>query len=345
MKAPLLGLVVASVAFGASALHFWNQLEKERARAAQVEKATLALKARVAELERARDQLESARMAPAGEFIAGRLDPAHPTAVAPQPASEPSGEGGQQTAVWSAVPQKPSPAMLKMMRSQLRANNRRIYADLGQKLGLSQEMSHMLIDLLTDQQMPDPDRFRRSDDPGDLRRQGLDWQRQNEQAISDLIGPAKAQALKEYQATLPARMEADNLAQQLEGSDLPLSADQRKRLIDAYVIERARVPPPEYVEGMDGEAFSRNMLAWHDDYEARVTAEVGRILNPEQLSTFNEIQQWQKEMRSQFASATGGRMLRRTGVGNAVTLAAPAGTVSMVVEGQVPDPAAEKKRP
>jgi hypothetical protein len=345
MKAPVLGLIVASAAFGASSIYLWDQLEQERARGAQVAETTRALKARVGELEQARNQLEAARLANSRGFISGQIDAGHPAVAVPQPGTETKAEGEPGKATWSTVRHEPSPAMIKMMRSQMRASNRRIYADVGEKLGLSQEMSNMLIDLITDQQMPDPDRFKPTDDPAEMRRMGQDWQRQNEQAISDLIGPGKAQALKDYQATLPARMEVDNLARQLEGSDVALSAEQRKKLIDVYVAERARVAPPQYVEGMDGEAFGKNMTAWQEDYEARVAAEAGRILNPEQFTTYNEIQQWQKEIRTQFANAPGARMLRRMGAGTMNYVGGAAGAVSLTVEGQVPDSAAEKKQP
>ena len=344
MKAPLLGLIVASAAFGASSIYLWNQLEEERARAAQVEQTTRALKARVAELEKARNLFEAARPGSSRGFISGQIDSSSPMAAAP-PAPDAKAAGESDKPVWSNVRHEPSPAMLKMMRSQLRANNRRIYADLGEKLGLSQETSLKLIDLLTDQQVPNPERLRPTDDPAEARRIGQEWQRQNEQAISDLIGPDKAEALKEYQTTLPARMEVDNLARQLEGSDLALSTEQRKKLVDVYVAERERVPQPIFFEGMDGEAFNKTLYEWQEDYEGRIAAEASHILNPEQLATYNEMQQWQKEMRAQFAAAPGGRALRRMGGSNVIYSTGSVGAVSVVAEGQVPDAAAEKKKP
>lgn len=345
MKAPLLGLMVAAAAFGASSIYLWDQLKEERARAAQVDETTRALKARIAGLEQARHQFETARLGSSGGFSSGQIDAANPAAAVQAAAPQPPGTAEPDNVLWSGARHEPSPAMLKMMRSQLRASNRRLYADLDDKLGLSKETSLKLIDLLTDQQIPSPERAQRIDDPAEARRLGQEWQRQNEQAISDLIGPAKAEALKQYQATLPARMEVQNLARQLEGSDLALSAEQRRKLIDVYVAERERVPQPEFFEGMDGETFSKTMRDWQEDYEGRAAAEASRILNPDQLATYNEIQQWQKEMRAQFAVAPAGRTLRRMG-GNAVIYSSSsAGAISMVAEGQVPETPAEKKKP
>ena len=41
------------------------------------------------------------------------------------------------------------------MRTNLRANNKRMYADIGEKLGLNKEDTNKLIDMLTDQQVDD----------------------------------------------------------------------------------------------------------------------------------------------------------------------------------------------
>jgi hypothetical protein len=41
---------------------------------------------------------------------------------------------------------------------------------------------------------------------------------------------------------------------------------------------------------------------WQTDYEKRVADQARTILTSEQLSTYNEYAQWQKEMREQFAA-------------------------------------------
>ena len=243
-----------------------------------------------------------------------------------------------------------SPAFQKMMRSQIRANNKRMYADIGTKLGLDKETANKLIDLLTDQQVPDFNAPRDFNDPADWQRFQEEKQRQNQAQIAELLGSDKAVELQQYQESIPARMEVEMLARQLEGNDVALSNEQRQKLVDAYVQERQRVPMPESYEGMDAEAYQKSVSAWQDDYNKRTAEEAARILNSEQLTAFNEIQQWQKEMRESMpAVLPGGAMPRmRRGMvgGNAVmfSTAAPValGATANVV---VSTPAPEQKKP
>ncbi len=354
MKAPILGLAIATVAFGGSSVYLWQQLDQERARAAEVEKKSAQLEARLAQLEKARARFAERRMASAGNFTAGQIDTAHPAAAAPPaPPGEPAQSARSEDPVWTMRRPERSPAFQKMMRSQIRANNKRVYSDVGTRLGLDKETTNKLIDLLTEQQVPNFDAPRDINDPTDWQRFQEEKQRQNQAQIADLIGPDKAVALQEYQETLPARMEVDMLARQLEGYDAALSADQRKRLIDVYVEERKRVPMPEGYEGMDPETYQKSVANWQDDYNRRTAEEAQRILNSDQLTAFNEMQQWQKEMRENMVNmppppGAAGRFRRGMAGGNAVmfTTAAP---VAISASGSVavaaPAPASEQKKP
>ena len=70
------------------------------------------------------------------------------------------------------------------------------------------------------------------------------------------------------------------LARQLENNEIQLSDEQRKRLVDVYVEERARVPEPQVYDGMDsGLSTRKSHDAWQEDYQKRVSAEAGRILD------------------------------------------------------------------
>lgn len=347
MKAAILGLAVATVAFGGSSIYLWRQLDTERERAAQVEKTSQQLKARIAALEKARNELAGRRMASSGGFISGQFRNGESVAVAPAPpppsASRKEGEPDQP--VWTVQRREPSPAMLKMMHAQMRANNKRMYADVGEKVGLNKETATKLVDLLSEQQAANVDFFRTSEDP-EASRRAEQRQRDNESAIADLIGADKAMALEEYQKSIPARMEVDMLARQLENNEIKLSDEQRKRLVDVYVEERTRVPEPQPYDGMDSSEYAKAANTWQDDYQKRVSAEAGRILNPDQLTAYNEIQQWQQEMRQNIVNAPAGAMLRTHrgfGPANAVMFtAAPA--VSVSAAGSV-EPVQEQKKP
>lgn len=339
MKAAIVGLSVATVAFGGSTIYLRQQLADARERAAQHEAITRQLNARLAELEKSRQELAQRHMGGSNGFISGSLGAGEAVALPAVPPAVASKSGEPEQPVWTMRRHEPSAAMQKMFRKQMRASNRRIYADVGSKLRLDKETTNKLIDLITEQQAAGMNFVMPGEDPAEVARRGEQVQRDHETALNDLIGPDRVVALKEYQKTLPARMEVESLVRQLASNDVLVSEEQRRKLVDVYVEERTRVPYPVPYEGIDPEAYGKSVMAWQDDYENRVSAEATRILDSDQLAAYNEIQQWQKEMRAQLApiGAAADVQLRR-GVASA-TMFAPAtavGAVSVAIENAPP---------
>ena len=295
MKAPILALTVAAAAFASSSLYLWSQLRTERDRVARVEETTRQLNLRIAELEKARPQVVGHRAANAGGVVSGQFG----QGVVPEviPATSPQPDAAEMNH-WKFDPPKLPAAVEKTMRSQVRANNRQQYAAFLEEIGLGKEMSDQLIALLAEQDMTGFNLT--TSDPGEMRRQMDQVQREHDAEIADLIGAEKAQALKEYRASLPARAEVEMLAQQLDGNDVPLNPDQRKRLQDVFIEERARVPLPTLGPGEDTLQFMKSMREWQDDFNNRVGERANHILNSEQLTVYNEIQQWQNQARDGF---------------------------------------------
>jgi hypothetical protein len=304
MKAPVLGLSIAVAAFAASSLYLWQQLELERERSAQVAETTRQLNQRVAELESTRRQSMQLQ-ASNGTTISGVFG----AGPAPKPgASAASGPGaaGVEPGRLIGLPHERPPAMDKMLRWQIRADHKRMYADVGSVLGLSKEKSARLIDLLTEQQLGNFGSLGDSPwslDPAEARRRLEEAQRANDAAIEELLGPEKAQSLREYQQSLPARREFEMLVQQLEGNDVTLTPEQNRQLLAAYLEERKRVPMPQ-LDAADPKSYHQAYTDWQNDYSARVAAEARNILDTTQLGAFNEVQELQREMRSQFQSVT-----------------------------------------
>jgi hypothetical protein len=337
MKAPVLALTVAAAAFAASSIYLWSELRDERVRAAQVEVTTRELTARIAELEKARAHLAQNSPTPFSRSAAQNAPPALTEATIPE---------GRE--VWGKVTRaEPTEAMLKMMRSGSRAQIRRQYGEFAQQMGLSKELTSQLVDLLTEQQVAGCSETPNFRDESDVRRHFEELQRKNEAAIADLIGPDKAAQLSEYQKSLPARMEFEMLAQQLEGSDAPLSAEQRGRLRALYLEERSRVPQPDYPADMSPEYLDA-YRAWSDDFDQRFRSQASRVLNSEQLNAFNEIQQAQKEMRDHNGGFGAVAMPLAVGVqGDVVTFSA-SGVNAAFTSGtavSAPPPAAPTKEP
>jgi len=342
MKAPVLALTAAAAAFAASSVYLWNQLREERSRAAQVEATSRELNARISELEKSRVHIAQNR-APGGGFGSGTPGSQSATQNAAPDLVE-------EREAWETMARaEPSEAMLKMMRTSSRAAMRQQYGEFAQKIGLSKEMSSQLFDLLTDQQLAglhDAPDFRNE---SDVRRYFEERQRANEAAIADLIGADKAAQLKAYQESLPARMEFEMLAQQLDGSDAPLSAEQRTKLRALYVEERNRVPQPSHATAMSP-GYLDSYRAWSDDFDHRFRSQASGVLNAEQLNAFNEIQQAQKEMRDQHGAFSAVSMPLGTSVqGDVVTFSTAGGNAAFIssaaVDVPAPAPAAPKEVP
>lgn len=329
MKTPIVGLSIAAAAFAGSSLHLWQQLQLERERSAQVAETTRQLHARVAELEKTRQQFSHLR-ASNGTTVSGVFGsgPAPASAVANTPGE--AAPARVEAGVSTELPMTRPPAMDKMMRWQIRADNKRMYADVGAALGIDKEKAGKLIDLLTEQQLVGFSAFGESpwsNDPAEASRRFEEQQRAGNAAIEELIGPEKMQSLKEFQQSLPARQEFEMLVNQLDGNDVTLTPEQSRKLLAAYLEERKRVPMPTFGVDFakDPADYQKAYTDWQNDYSNRLSDEARNILDSTQLAAFNEVQDLQREMRSQFqavtfSSAQGGAIAFQ---GGAVAVAAP----------------------
>ena len=324
MKPTFLGLIISATAFAGSTYYFWQQLRVERERAEQVAAQSESLKQRIAELEQARDDLGGFEFArPDSGMSGGRVTAK--SADAPLAATSAPGvtAAAEPEARFQMRPTEPSPAMRKMMRAQLRSNNKRLYGDLVAEMGLTEEDANKFYDLLTEQQTANFGSMRGLE-PDEARVKLQQARKQSEDAIENLLGADKVATYKEYQETMGVRSEVDMIARQLEAMEHSLTADQRKKLVTALIEEQKRVPQPEYSNFGDHELYSKALTDWQAEYNDRATDRARSILNSEQMTSYNEYQQWQKEMRENFRTVPGGRRVRGAtgGSANAVMLTA-----------------------
>ena len=344
MKSPILGLALSTVAFGASSIYLWTQLDEQRAQADAVRQANAELTARVADLEKRRSEFVATHMSGPAPF-GPRME-----AVASGPPPAGAGLPPDEKRVWSetrrapgTMPEMPE-AMRKMMHANMRAQNKRMYFDLQSRLGLTDEQTSQMLDLLTDQQT---NGFRgpRNRDPDQARESWEQQQAKTKAAITDLLGSSKALAFEDYQKSMSSRYELMAISQQLEGVETPLTDSQRSSLLDALVQERERIPAPTYVEGTSQEDMTRTYNDWQTDYEKRVADAARSILTSEQLKTYTEYQQWQTEMRQQLGSGPVGGPPRMRG--NAMFIAAPGAgpAVAISVEGTSSSPTEKSANP
>lgn len=335
MKSPVLGLAFSAVAFGASTVYLWVQLDAAQTQAEALNKANAEMATRIVELQKRREDLaqqqqqqQMAAMADPGARWSRAYPPNRNADAAPSPPD--------QKAAWTHREMRNPPpmpeGMVKMMRANMRAQNKRLYFDLQSKLGLTDAQASDLLDLITEERAAG---FKgpRNQDPEAAREYWEAEQARRQVAIEDLLGPAKAAEFAEYQKSMPARGELLMISQQLEGVDTPLNDNQRSRLLDALIAERDRIPMPTYVEGTPQEDLVKQNNDWQDDYEKRVAEAARGILTSEQLNTLSEYQQWQREIRQQFAAQgpEGGPPARMMRGGNAMFMPGPAGGVAITV--------------
>jgi hypothetical protein len=344
MKPSALGLAIAAIVFGASTIYLSVQLKEERAQADKVAETMTALNARIADLEKAREH----RFATNGTFGGGALAqggmPMGPLPPPPPAQESESGKEATEAVAFSAPPPR-SEAFEKMMRTNVRANNKRMYADIGEKLGLSKEDTSRLIDMLTDQQVNNFGDMQVSNIDGAERRRLMDEAHRDGQAeIENFLGASKAAALREYQETIPARMEVDQIARQLEGVDATLSDEQRKRMVAALVEERKRIPAPQWSGSATPEEYTKSFNEWQADYNERINNQVHSILNTEQMTAYSDYQQWQQEMRSQMGVVHAGRGQHLPGPGGSIMFSSATVSSGDAVFITAPPPPEEKPR-
>ena len=321
MKASGLSLAIAVLAFGGSTIYLAVQLSEERAHSEQLADATRALNASIAELERSRKGLPAS----SGSFGAINAAPGAMMGVTPLPAnSEAQPEIFERTVVNAPFMEPHSKAFQKMMRSQLRAHTKQVYADVRTQLGLTRDEANKLIDLLTDQQAGGIGISQDVTDMAERERLTEAAMRENKAQIADLLGPEKLKSLEEYQQSIPSRMELDMVVRQLEGSDATtLSDDQRKRLLVALTEERKRIPVPVPSAVGDPKDYDKAYSDWQDDYDARVASQARTILNSDQYAVYDDYQKAQKEMRDQMPQWR----IQPSGGGGVVFSTATPGTV------------------
>ena len=162
-------------------------------------------------------------------------------------------------------------------------------------------------------------------DPAERKRLMDEARREDQAEIEGFLGASKAAALRDYQETIPARQELEQLSRQLEGSDATLSDEQQKRMLTALIEERKRIPMPQMSDSTTPEEYAKAYAEWQADYNERVSAQARSILDTEQMTAYSDYQQWQKEMHQHMATRRGNRAMRqRHSAGANVTFSAVA---------------------
>lgn len=322
MSKALLVLFATSVGLGFVSLHLVRELRAERAN-------VQSLQARVAELEREEkaSPMHPAMTPPAAlPATSETTDP--PAAVLParQPAIASAAADG-------AAPRMPSheermrhmreaaerqrtllrdPEYREAMRMQHRMMLARTHPDLARELGFSTDEADQLLSLLAEQQLRGmenmgPGWMGESPDPAaieELQRKAQQQHQANEMEIAALLGDARLQQWKDYQATMGVRHQVAQLGSTLAGKGAPLQEDQSRSLLKALAAEQqramqdwnnfnnnaARVSFQGNADAASRMELQEEQLRQTTQHQQRLRDAVSPILTSEQLRHFEEEQ-------------------------------------------------------
>jgi len=272
MNKTVLILFAACVGLSLLSLHLVKQMRAGQATVAE-------LQARIAKMESEREQSPPAQVVTPAPTATWHIEPVAPPSPPPQNKQTPKVAAGQVTpappeGISANGPSREErmrmfreaherqrqlmqdPEYREAMRVQQRSNMGRQYPGLSRELGLTTEQTDQLFDLLVEQQMRGSEQTEFWDpeslDPASMQQrqekmqqQWMETQKRNDAELVAQLGPEKLQAWKDYQSTLGARHQAEQLRNTLAGRGVPLSEDASRAVVKAYA-EAQKVEMQEY---------------------------------------------------------------------------------------------------
>lgn len=167
---------------------------------------------------------------------------------------------------------------------------RLIYEDVASVAQLSKEEAASLIDLLYEQQT---ENFESNVEPSTLEGAAAhrDMLARHRAEISALLGSTKAEAVMDYQRSMDARFQVEDLKRQLELAGMPITEEQRKGLIKAAIERGAYVPMPEFTGADSKEAMEQELLARVQLRDQKMLQVARSLLRTSQAIRYEEISQ------------------------------------------------------
>lgn len=312
MKKLVFMLTIAVVAIGAVATNQWLDLRAEREKAAEIAtRLTAAESMRPAQA--AATQVPENVMPPAAA-VTNPPPVATPVVIAPAPANQQSAARAPESPMKGMLEAMSTPEAQDAMRAMMRREMTRMHPDIEQELGITAQEKQKLFDLLSNQDQDITSMMLAMQDPSaarDMQRKMVEAERAQEAKVSTLLG-SKYPKWVEYQSTIDARQEVDQLRRTLSASETPLSEDQSRQLVAAFAAEKRRtrkedrdwtnsaaaLNSPDFMqEGLQREAESQN----------RLVDAASPILNPAQRDRYKrQVEQEAAMMRVGMEMMTGG---------------------------------------
>jgi len=207
------------------------------------------------------------------------------------------------------------PDYRELMREQNKLSMSRFYSDLGPMLGLTQDESERLLDVLAEQQLRNMEQRPvmmgmdgTPPDPNTLREQQLrfeEMRRKNDAELAQVLGAAKFAEWQDYQNNQWSRSQVMRLREGLALSDEPLRQDQVKPLVQAMAREQQQmqthsfggVPRMRQMDSASQAHLSEEWLERTTQSHQRIRDAVSGLLSPAQLQQLEAQQAQERKMQ------------------------------------------------
>jgi hypothetical protein len=319
MKALLIPLLIASTsALAFTTIRYAHRANVERLRADVAQATSQKHEARIRALEESRNDLEQQLM----EAQRPRTPEVPIDAVSSeQPAPSITGQPRQLVAVATAVPKNASggmygvrripippgpsqsPAVQRYMKRQQTAMLRQQFQDAGWVLGLSQEQTAKLLDVLADQQERgySPMWSRQADDaslPEPIRKSMQDSRNRVNAAVSEVIGESRMAQWADYQKSLPERLMVSGVSHTLERAGAPsLTNEQREQLVSLMAENRERTSLNALPQDtLTNEERMEQAIKRQDENNRQILERAKGVLTTEQYDVYRDFVEFQAEM-------------------------------------------------
>ena len=318
-------LVVASLGLGATA--FWQnqQLSAERQRVGALSESVSKSEAKAEELEKEATQLRQMNGVFQSESeqlrkkLASRSDSdaVQTEKVSAEATSGESAKKGKEKGNYMQAMAKMfnDPEMKKGMRVQQAMGIRMMYGDLGKELGLTNDETDQIIELLTDRQMAMARKgmeFMNGGNPDEAKQQEvgqeMDESREGyDQQMESVLGKERFAKLQNYERTMGERMAINQLEQRFTARGMALKDTQRQQLLQTMIDERLKAPPTPWDPGkkdmtaqmraFNSEETVNQMFDLQKQINTRVLDRARAFLSPDQLNALQQSQQEYLEMQ------------------------------------------------
>ena len=170
------------------------------------------------------------------------------------------------------------------MREEIEAEIRLLYEDIGRDVRLQATETLALISLLTDQRMHMADSRFENTVAGAAERRALQAQFRRE--IEEQIGVARADLLANYERSLHARVEVQELQRVLGSESMPMTERQRTKLIQRAIEQGATVEPTVFTGAESQLARMQEQQARYEQFHLRMAGVAREVLDANQLDRY-----------------------------------------------------------